>query len=173
MTRRLELSLAALCLALAAETSAQSRATSADLAGTIIDQSAAVLPGATVTAHNAETNYTRSGTTDDRGHFLIPALPPGTYDVRAELAGFTPRTLEDVVLTLGSLVDVRLTLNVAGGQETVTVTVDSAVIDSQRTVVSGVISQQQIERLPINSRNFIGFSLLDNWSAAPPGDETT
>lgn len=85
MTRRLELSLAALCLALAAETSAQTRATTADLAGLVVDQSAAVLPGATVTAHNADTNHTRSATTDERGHFLIPALPPGTYDVRAEL----------------------------------------------------------------------------------------
>jgi hypothetical protein len=160
MTRRRELFLAALCLALTAETSAQSRATAADLAGTVFDQSAAILPGATVTAQNADTNYTRSATTDERGHFLIPALPPGTYDVRAELAGFTSRTVEDVVLSLGSLVDLRLTLNVAGGQELVTVAADSQVVDSQRTVVSSVISQQQIERLPINGRNFIGFSLL-------------
>lgn len=160
MTRRFELSLAALCLAFAADTSAQTRATTADLAGLVVDQSAAVLPGATVTAHNADTNHTRSATTDERGHFLIPALPPGTYDVRAELTGFTLRRLEDVVLTLGSLVDVRLTLHVAGGQETVTVAADASVIDSQSTVVSSVISQQQIEHLPINGRNFIGFSLL-------------
>ncbi len=98
--------------------------------------------------------------TDERGHFLIPALPPGTYTVRAELQGFTPRTLEDVVLTLGRLMDVRLSLNVAGGQETVLVAGDAPVIDTQRTVVSSVISQAQIQHLPINGRNFIGFSLL-------------
>ena len=102
----------------------------------------------------------RSAMTDERGHFLIPALPPGTYDVRAELQGFAPRTLEDVVLTLGSLLDVRLTLNVAGGQEIVLVAGDAPVIDPQRTVVSSVISQEQIQHLPINGRNFIGFSLL-------------
>ena len=45
----------------------------------------------------------RSAMTDERGHFLIPALPPGPIRVRAELPGFSPRTLEDVVLTLGSL----------------------------------------------------------------------
>ena len=77
--------------------------------------------------------------TDERGHFLIPALPPGTYNVRAEMPGFAPRTLEDVVLTLGSLIDVRLTLNVAGGQEIVLVAGDAPVIDTQRTVVSTVI----------------------------------
>ena len=98
--------------------------------------------------------------TDERGHFLIPALPPGTYNVRAELQGFAPRTLDDVVLTLGSLIDVRLSLNVAGGQEIVLVAGDAPVIDPQKTVVSSVISQEQIQHLPINGRNFIGFSLL-------------
>ena len=61
---------------------------------------------------------------------------------------------------MGSLIDVRLSLNVAGGQEVVLVAGDAPVIDTQRTVVSNVISQAQIERLPINGRNFIGFSLL-------------
>jgi hypothetical protein len=144
----------------AATANGQTRATTADLAGTVVDQSSAVLPGATVTAQNADTNYVRSALTDDSGHFLIPALPPGTYVVRAELAGFVPRILEDVMLMLGSLSEIRLSLNVAGGQETVEVGADAPVIDTQRTVVSSVISQEQIERLPINGRNFIGFSLL-------------
>ena len=57
----------------------QTRATTADLGGTIVDQSSSVLPGATVTAQNIETNHARSAMTDEQGHFLIPALPPGTY----------------------------------------------------------------------------------------------
>ena len=154
------LALAACCLGLSTVAAGQTRATTADLGGTIVDQSSAVLPGATVTAQNVDTNQARSAMTDERGHFLIPALPPGTYNVRAELQGFAPRTLEDVVLTLGSLIDVRLTLNVAGGQEIVLVAGDAPVIDTQRTVVSSVISQAQIQHLPINGRNFIGFSLL-------------
>ena len=64
------------------------------------------------------------------------------------------------MLTLGSLIDVRLSLNVAGGQEIVEVSGDAPVVDPQKTVVSSVISQEQIEHLPINGRNFIGFSLL-------------
>ncbi len=160
MTRPLPLVLAAFCLAFVSVGAAQTRATTADLAGTVVDQSAAVLPGATVTAQNVQTNHVRSAITDARGYFLIPALPPGTYDIRAEMAGFAPRTLEDIVLTLGSLSEVRLALTVAGGQETVQVEVDTPVIDTQRTVVSSVIAQEQIEHLPINGRNFIGFSLL-------------
>ena len=160
MSRRFALALAACCLGLSTVAAGQTRATTADLGGTIVDQSSAVLPGATVTAQNVETNHARSAMTDERGHFLIPALPPGTYSVRAELQGFAPRTLDDVVLTLGSLIDVRLSLNVAGGQEIVLVAGDAPVIDPQKTVVSSVISQAQIEHLPINGRSFIGFSLL-------------
>ena len=56
---------------------AQTRATTADLAGVVYDQSRSVLPGATVTATNAETNHVRSAATDGTGRFAIPALPPG------------------------------------------------------------------------------------------------
>jgi hypothetical protein len=160
MSRRLTLALAACCVGLSTVAAGQTRATAADLGGTVVDQSSAVLPGATVTAQNVDTNQVRSAMTDERGYFLIPALAPGTYDVRAELQGFAPRTLEDVVLTLGSLIDVRLSLNVAGGKEIVLVAGDAPVVDTQRTVVSSVISQEQIQHLPINGRNFIGFSLL-------------
>lgn len=152
--------LTVICLAFAAVASPQTRATTADLTGVVLDQSSAVLPGATVTAQNAGTNYSRSATTDEAGRFLIPALPPGAYEVRAELPGFAPRSLNNVVLSLGSLVDVRLTLSVAGGQELIVVGGVAPVVDPQKTVVSNVITQDQIERLPINGRSFIGFSLL-------------
>jgi len=160
MTLRLQTALTIMCLAVTGPASGQSRATTADLTGTIVDQQAAVLPGATVTATNSDTNYSRSATTDQTGNFLIPALPPGRYAVRAELQGFSPRSLDDVVLSLGSLVDVRLQLNVAGGQELVLVAGTAPIVDPHKTVVSNVITQEQIERLPINGRSFIGFALL-------------
>jgi hypothetical protein len=160
MTSRLRVSLVIMCLAGSGIAYGQTRATTADLAGTVIDQQSAVLPGATVTATNTDTNYSRSATSDSTGHFLIPALPPGRYTVRAELPGFSPKSVDDVLLSLGSLIDVRLQLNVAGGQELVMVAGTAPVVDPQKTVVSSVIMQEQIERLPINGRSFIGFSLL-------------
>jgi hypothetical protein len=153
-------SLVVLCLALAPVAFAQTRATTADLAGTVVDQSSAPIPGATVTARNIHTNVSRNTTTDQRGQFAIPALPLGTYTVSAELTGFSPRAVDDVVLTLGSLVEVRITLPVAGGQELVVVAADAPIVDPQKTVVSEVVSQRQIESLPIDGRNFIGFTLL-------------
>ena len=139
----------------------QTRATTADLAGTIVDQSSAVLPGAH--GDRAERRHEPGSERHDRraGPFSDSGAPAWHVRVRAELPGFAPRTLEDVVLSLGSLIDVRLTLNVAGGAgDRRCVAADAPVIDTQRTAVSTVIAQDRFDRLPINGRNFIGFSLL-------------
>ncbi len=139
---------------------AQSRATAADLTGTITDALQAVLPGATVTAVNADTNLTRATLTDSEGRYTIPALPPGTYAVRAELAGFAPQVREGIVLALGTTVTVDLTLRIAGQTEQLTVTSDPADVDLTKTAVATVVTQRQIESLPINGRNFISFSVI-------------
>jgi hypothetical protein len=139
---------------------AQTRATSADLTGVVYDQSKAVLPGVSVTVTNVDTGLTRSTTTEADGRFATPALPPGTYSVRAELQGFEPQTLQAIQLSLGAAVEVTLTLGIAGTREMITVTSDAPNVDTQKTAVSSVVSQQQIESLPINGRNFISFSII-------------
>ncbi len=140
--------------------SAQTRATSADLSGVVYDPSKAVLPGVTITVTNADTGMTRTSVTDGDGRYAMLALPPGTYTVRVELSGFAPQVREGVPLTLGASVDLPFTLTLAGTQEQVTVTGESPVVDTQKTAVASVISQQQIESLPINGRNFISFSVI-------------
>jgi len=139
---------------------AQTRATSADLSGVIYDQSKAVLPGVTVTVTNAETGVTRSSVTDAEGRYAVLALPPGTYNIRVELQGFAPQTRDGVPLALGAAVEIPFTLAIAGAQEQVTVTAESPIVDTQKTAVASVVSQQQIESLPINGRNFISFSVI-------------
>ena len=138
---------------------AQSRATTADLVGTVVDLSHGVLPGATVTATNMETNLSRSANTDASGRYTLPALPPGPYSVKVELAGFAPVSRRDVVLQLGTTVTVDVTL-VPSLQTETDVVSDAPLVDTRRTAVSTVVSQQQIESLPINGRNFISFSVI-------------
>ena len=137
---------------------AQSRATTADLVGTVYDQSRAVLPGATVTATNTETNQSRETVAEANGRFVIPALPPGVYRVKAELAGFAPHTEEDVVLQLGTELELQLTLNLPTFEQQVAVAASPRIIDRTQTAVASVVTQQQIDNLPINGRNFISFS---------------
>ncbi len=139
---------------------AQSRATTADLSGTVTDASGAALPGATVTAVNRATNATRAVVTERAGRFAFPALPPGAYTVTVALSGFTTQVFEDVALALGSAVGIDSTLQIEGQREQVTVRAVAPLIDTQRAAVSTVVSQEQIEALPINGRNFISFSVI-------------
>jgi hypothetical protein len=138
----------------------QTRATTADLSGTIYDQSRGVLRDVAVTATNVDTGVMRAGTTDEGGRFAFPALAPGVYTVRAELKGFAPQVRERVELTLGAAVDLEIAMGLAGATAEVSVTAETPIVDTRRTAVASVVSQQQIESLPINGRNFISFSII-------------
>jgi hypothetical protein len=139
---------------------AQTRATTADLAGVVLDSSKAVLPGALVSATSTATGLERSTSTDRHGRYFIPALPPGTYTVRASLTSFEAQAAENVLLVLGQAAELNFTLQIGRAAEEVTVVADTVLVDTQRTAVASVISQQQIEALPISGRNFISFSII-------------
>jgi hypothetical protein len=151
---------AAAAVFVAVAASAQTRATTADLTGVVYDQSRAVLPGVTVSATNTETNQTRSTVTDSVGRFTIPALAPGAYTVKAELAGFTSQSRQNVELQLGGQVALEFTLRLASMSEQVTVVAATTMVDSTQTALATVISQRQINNLPINGRDFISFSVI-------------
>jgi hypothetical protein len=134
--------------------------TGADLDGTVRDESGAVMPGATVTVTNVATNLSRTTISNTQGRFVVPALPPGSYRVTAELAGFAKAAREDLVLQLGQSVTLDFTLKVAKSEEVVTVQAEAPLVDVHNTAVSEVVGQQQIEGLPINGRNFISFAVI-------------
>ncbi len=139
---------------------AQARLTGADLSGTVVDQSGAVLPGTGLTVTNLDTNLVRTATTDDRGRYTVAALPPGTYQISAAIQGFVTETKDQVVLLLGQAVIMDFQLKVAGTAESITVVAESSVVSVSHTEVSSVVDRQQIENLPINGRNFISFAVI-------------
>src|SRR6185295_11920964 len=79
----------------------QAQSNAADLTGVVRDQSGAVVVGATVTARNPDTNYSRAATTDGDGFYQITNLPPGTYEVTIEASGFSKARVPSVTLTVG------------------------------------------------------------------------
>src|SRR5689334_9251314 len=137
---------------------AQARLTGADLDGTVRDHTSAVLPGSTITVINRDTNVTRLVTSDALGHFAVPALPPGSYTIEATLAGFISET-RHVALLLGDASTVDFSLEVAG-PDTIYIEVPALPTAATHTTIGSVIQQQQIESLPSNGRNFIGFALI-------------
>src|SRR5262245_26040350 len=160
MSRKAQSLLLVLGLLLPGAAFAQARLTGADLDGTVRDESGGGMPGATVMATNGATNLSRTALSDTPGRFVIPALPPGSYRVSAELAGFAKATREDLVLQLGQSVALDFTLKVAKSEEVVTVQAETPLVDVHNTSVSEVVGQQQIESLPINGRNFISFAVI-------------
>src|SRR5258707_9431405 len=75
-------------------------AQNAQISGALKDQTGGVLPGVTVTAKNVATALTRSAVSESTGEYRVPALPPGTYSVSAELHGFGTDTRPDIVLII-------------------------------------------------------------------------
>src|SRR5437762_805018 len=89
-----------------------SQVTTATISGMLRDESAAVLPGVSVTVKNMDTGQVRTAISDDVGRFKVPELTLGNYEVQAELAGFQTAVRGGIKLTLGREAIVDLTLKV-------------------------------------------------------------
>lgn len=138
---------------------AQSQATTAEINGRVVDAQGGVLPGVTVTATSPETGYTRNVVTREDGVFVLPLLPPGTYEVVAELGGFG--TFKQTVRpTVGATLTMNVTLQVAGLQEQVTVTAEAPTVETSATIRTTTVDQEVIQSLPINGRRFQDFITL-------------
>ncbi len=128
--------------------------------GIVVDQSGAVLPGATITVTQPATGLTRTVVADDQGLFHAPLLPVGVYEVSADLQGFTPRKQSDIRLTIGATLSLRLELTLANVAEKVVVTAEQPVIETTRSQQSSTVNETAVQNLPVNGRNFIDFTLL-------------
>ena len=128
--------------------------------GTVRDAQDAVVPGATVKAKNVGTSASFEATTDDSGTFRFPVLPVGKYEVTIEKSGFAAVTAKDVQVTVGSKVNLPVAMQIAAQVSTVTVTSETALVETTRTQVSSTVAEKSIASLPVNGRNFIDFVLL-------------
>jgi hypothetical protein len=151
--------LALTCL-FAARLQAQNIST-AQLSGTVHDQTGAVIPNATVTIADASRGFSRTTTTDAQGNYKFFLLPPGTYTVTATYTGFNTVVSKNVILNIGDQAQLPLSLSV-GSTETVTVTSGADLIEAQRSSQSTTIDQVRIDNLPTNGRNYINFTLTNS-----------
>lgn len=124
------------------------------IAGTVIDESGAAIPGATVTITDVQKGTTRVLMTDPAGAYNAPNLVPGTYNVKAEFKGFKTVTRQSVPLEVGG--SVRIDLTMQPGEQTQVVNVTEAVplIETNNAELGGTLQNQVINDLPLNGRNF-------------------
>ena len=115
--------------------------------GTVRDTSGAVLPGVTVEAKTAN-GAVLSTTSDAQGVYRFPSVAPGTYEVSATIASFSPQKFADVIVGLGQVKRVDFGLSLAGVAETVQVTAESPLVDVKQSARQTNIRAEQIDLLP-------------------------
>jgi len=130
------------------------------IAGAIRDAQGGALPGVSLTLRNVESGVVRTAVTEGNGTYRLPGLPPGLYELTAELAGFANAAVTDITITIGLELQRDLTLALQTLQETVSVTAEATVVETTQTEVAAVVTQEQIEQLPVANRMPISLALL-------------
>ena len=150
---------AALLLAATARLRAQG-GNQGSIEGTVLDQSGAVVPDATLTATNTATAISFTTQSNQEGIYRFAVLPVGTYELKAEKRGFAGTVIKDVRLTVGAKLNIDVKLALAGASATVSVSSETPLIETTRTQVSSTVDSNAVRELPVNGRNFIDFVLL-------------
>jgi len=136
------------CLAL------YSQANLGRILGTITDQSGGVMAGATVTVTDVDRGIARTLITDQAGEYVAPNLQPGSYAVRAEAKGFRITEHAGLSLEVGKDMRVDLTLQPGEQSQMVTVTGEQPMVETTNATLGGTLSNQAINELPLNGRNY-------------------
>ena len=143
----------------AAAAAAQETVNYASVSGRITDPQGAVVPGASITARQTETNVTAEASSDQDGRFRFPYLRVGPYEVKVRMPGFMEVT-RALRLTVGSAFDLPVSLALVGLETSVTVTGEAPVLEAARSQIAGTVPQAEVQSLPMNGRNFLDLALL-------------
>src|SRR5436190_5658578 len=144
---------------LAADGIARAQAT-AQLDGTVRDESGGVLPGVTVTVTQTDTGFTRSVVTETNGSYVLPNLPTGPYRLDVTLQGFRTYVQSGIVLQVGGMPTINVVLAVGSLQETVSVEGAAPLVDVRTSGIRDVVEQAKIVELPLQGRNVTDLIML-------------
>src|SRR5688572_30600890 len=140
---------------LAIPTTAAAQAVTGTLLGNITDSSGGAVPGATITATETETGVGRTAISNESGHYIFASLVNGRYTVTAELQGFKKVVRENVKVDVNTTIRVDMALEVGAMTESVTVSIETPVLQTDRTDTGRLIESKAITDLPLTfNRNF-------------------
>ena len=141
---------------------ALAQVTTGDIRGVVTDESGAVLPGVAVTLRGPGVPGAPTTTTNESGVYRFPNLPPGTYEISVELAGFSTQTQTGVPVQLGGTAELNVQMKLSTQSETITVVAETPVVDAATTEVATNYNREWVENAPV--RRFTFFDLIN---AAP------
>src|SRR5256885_5951931 len=140
------------------------------IGGEVHDTSGAIIAGVAVTAINIGTNASRTVATNDAGGYSFPSLPPGTYTVKVEKAGFKTVVRNQIELQVQLAARVDFELQIGQVSESIEVQADAALLVTDNATVGTVIENKRIIELPLNGRNYLQLvSLAPNVSTGFSG----
>lgn len=132
---------------------AQAQVSSGAFTGTVSDSTGAIIPGAVVTATNEATNVSVSQPANSAGIYTISDLQPGAYTLKAEAKGFATTVNTNVELTVGYTQRVDFKLEVGAVTQEITVAGQAAMVETESSRMSELITARQVQNLPLNGRN--------------------
>lgn len=139
---------------------AQSTTTGA-IGGVVTNPAGEVVPGAAITARNLGTNKEDSAVSDDQGRFRVVNLDPGTYMVTVNASGFSPFTVDKLIVEVGLVTNVEAGVTIGPVSEKVTITSEAPVINTSQPDFTSNMNQTSINNLPINGQRWSNFALLN------------
>ncbi len=132
----------------------------ATIVGTVQDASGAVVPSASVTAKELDTNTTTATKADSSGNYVITPLKIGRYSITVEAAGFKQETRSGLVLQVQDRLKINFSLQVGAITETVNIKGESPLVDTETSSLGQVIGSRQITDLPLNGRDYTQLATL-------------
>ncbi len=156
----------AICLALAIMALASiappsyAQSVGGSITGLVTDESGAAVPGASVTARNAATNVAYTATSNRVGNYTIINVPAGSYVVKSELAGFKTAATKATDIEAQQTARIDFKMWVGAIEDTIEVTAEGAVLQTETATVGEVVSGTTVQSLPLNGRNTGQLALL-------------
>ena len=141
---------------------AQLATTTATLSGVVTDPTGAVLSKATLTLASSEKGITRTSITDDGGRYSFNQLPPASYSLAIKAKGFEAYQQKGIVLNAAETATQNVTLTIGAENQSVTVTADVTLLNTDNANVAADIDAKQIVELPLNVRNVYGLATLNS-----------
>ncbi len=163
----------ATCLLLATScpfTWAQAALTTGSVRGIVADTSGAVIAGATVVLTSRAHGQSQTRTSNSAGIFVFPSQPVGLYAIEVTAPGFRKEIVEPVLVQVGQTTPVNPRLQPGSGSESVTVTGESPLLQTENSNQSSVIDRDLLNGLPLSGRRFLDLALLVP-NASPDGEQ--
>ncbi|MBI3696743.1 MAG: carboxypeptidase regulatory-like domain-containing protein, partial [Acidobacteria bacterium] len=144
-----------LSLALVCVHAAFAQSTTQQISGFVKDASGLAVPSAKVSVRHVNTSQTRTTLVNETGYYLVTNIPIGSYEIEAEATGFKKFLQKRVIVDVNSKVAADIVLEVGSVTESITVTADSAQLETSNGEVGRLINGEQATQLQLNGRNFV------------------